>query len=105
MKIILSPTAAFTDDTPPTVQGETITYRGESYDLSQLPDGGEVEAESPFVGTIKRIDGVVHLTLQFQYNMEAAEDNQSTDWADYTFDVTSGQCPNPIKYKEQSNDD
>ena len=102
MKIILSPTAAFTDDTPPTVNGETLTYRGKSYDLTQLPDGGEVEAEMPFIGKIKRINGQVELTLQYQYNMATAEDNQSTDWADYTFVVVSGECPCPILRKPKS---
>ena len=101
MKIILSPTAAFTDDTPPTVNGDVLTYRGEQYDLSQLPDGAEVEAELPFVGNITRIDGEVNLTLQYQYNMETAEDNQPADWDAYTFVVTEGQCPCPILRKPE----
>lgn len=101
MKIILSPTAAFTDDTPPSVSGDTITYRGEQYDLSQLPDGAEVEAESPFIGKIKRVSGQIELTLQYQYNMTTADDFQSTDWADYTFIVTDGQCPCPIVRKPE----
>ena len=101
MKIILSPVAAFTDDTPPIVIGDTITYRGEQYDLSQLPDGAEVEAESPFIGKIKRVSGQIELTLQYQYDMTTAEDNQSHDWADYTFVVTDGQCPCPIVRKPE----
>ena len=99
MKITLSPIAAFHQDTPPTVTGETITYRGEAYNLSQLPDGAEVETDSPFIGKIKRVNGQIELTLQYKYNMELAEDNQSTNWADYTFIVTDGQCPDPIVYK------
>ena len=99
MKIILSPTAAMIDDTPPSVNGDVLTYRGEDYDLSQLPDGAEVEAETPFIGKVKRVNGQIELTLQYQYDMTTAEDNQSTDWADYTFDVTDGQCPDPIVYK------
>jgi len=59
MKIILSPAAAFADDTPPIVSGDTITYRSEQYDLSQLPDGAEVDAELPFIGKIKRVNGQV----------------------------------------------
>lgn len=101
MKITLSPTAAFTDDTPPTVNNEVISYRGEQYDLSQLPDGAEVEADLPFIGKIKRINGQVELTLQYQYNMETAEDNQSTDWDDYTFVVEDGECPCPIVRKPE----
>lgn len=99
MKIILSPIATFHQDIPPSVDGEAITYRGETYDLAQLPDGAEVEAELPFIGKIKRENGQIELTLQYQYNMELAENNQSVDWADYTFIVTDGQCPCPIKYK------
>lgn len=99
MKIILSPTAAFTDDIPPNVNGEILNYRGESYDLSQLPDGATVEADSPFVVNISRINGELQLTLEYQYNAELAEDNQPTDWEAYTFTVTSGHCPDPIIYK------
>jgi hypothetical protein len=104
MLVTLSPSAAFTDDTPPTVSGSTLSYRGESYDLSQLPDGAEVEAESPFIGKIKRVAGQIELTLQYQYDMTTAEDNQPTDWDVYTFTVTDGQCPCPIIRKEVVND-
>lgn len=101
MKIILSPVADTLNDTPPTVNEQTLTYRGQSYDLTQLPDGAEVSAELPFIGKIKRVNGEVALTLQYRYNTETAKSNQSTDWADYTFVVTSGQCPNPIIRKPQ----
>lgn len=86
-------------DTLPTVSGETLTYRGKSYNLSGLPDGATVEADEPFCGTISRVGGAIHLTLQYKYDMTTAEDSQSTDWADYTFTVTDGQCPDPITYK------
>lgn len=101
MKIILSPQAAFNTDEAPKVNGEILTYRGEIYDLSQLPDGGEVEASEPFIGKIKRVDGQIQLTLRYNYDMGAAEDNQSTDWADYTFVVTDGECPCPIKWEDK----
>lgn len=96
MKIILSPIASVIDDTPPTVTGETITYRGQTYDLAPLPDGAEVTAETPFIGSINRINGEVQLTVQYQYSMQTAEPNQSTNINDYTFTITSGQCPCPI---------
>ncbi|MCB5226191.1 hypothetical protein JAO78_005115 [Alishewanella sp. 16-MA] len=101
MKIILSPVAATSDDTPPTVNEQTLIYRGQSYDLTQLPDGAEVTAELPFIGNIKRVNGEAELTLQYQYNTATAQSNQSTDWADYTFIVTSGQCPCPIARKPE----
>jgi len=99
MNIILQAEISVFDDTPPSVLGETITYRGQTYDLAPLPDGAEVTAETPFIGSIKRINGEVQLTLQYSYNMQTAEANQSTDWADYTFTVTNGQCPCPILRK------
>lgn len=99
MIITLSPTASNTNDTPPSVSKDKLTYRGEVYDLSQLPDGGQVEASEPFIGAIKRIDGVVHVTLQYQYCTDTAEPMQSTDINDYIFDVKSGNCPCPIVRK------
>lgn len=104
MKIILSPINSAADDEPPAISGDTITYRGETYDLSQLPDGGEVEAELPFVGPIRRTDGSVHATLQYRYSTTTAYPVQSTDIADYTFDVVEGECPDPIQRKETPND-
>lgn len=104
MKITLNPIGNLpnqTPDTPPTVTGETLTYRGETYDLSQLPDGATVGADEPFVGNISRIDGVIHAGLQYTYDCQLAEDNQSTDIADYTFDVADGQCPDPIIYRPE----
>jgi len=103
LRITLSPIVSNQDDTPPSVNGEVLTYRGQDYDLSQLPNGGEVEADEPFVGKIKRDEqGVIHVTLQYRYCTETAEPMQSTDINDYIFDVTSGKCPCPIKRKEDS---
>ena len=50
MKIYLSVGVFDYDDTPPVGAGDTIIYRGETYDLSQLPNGSEVEADEPFLG-------------------------------------------------------
>lgn len=85
-------------DTPPSINGEILTYRGEDYDLSPLLDGCTVEASSPFSGFIKRIDGVVHVTLEYLVDDTAAA-QQSTNIADYCFEVTDGMCPCPIKRK------
>lgn len=103
MIIILSPVAAFDGyaDETPDINGDIISYRGQSFDLSQLDEGSEVEADLPFIGKIKRVNGVVHCALQYMYNALLAEDYQSTDWSDYTFTVTDGQCPDPIKYKPE----
>ncbi|EKE78591.1 hypothetical protein [Idiomarina xiamenensis] len=100
MKITLLPTVSSHDDIPPTVSLDTISYRGESYDLSQLSEGGEVEASDPFIGKITRdTNGAIHLTLQYRYTTQTAESVQSMNIEDYTFDVTSGECPCPIKRK------
>jgi hypothetical protein len=101
MKIILSPIAASETDNLPSVKNDVLSYRGESYDLTQLPDGATVEAEAPFVGSITRKVGQVELTLQYQYNSQLAEPMQATDWESYTFNVTDGICPDPIKWKPE----
>lgn len=102
MKITLSPIVSNTEDTPPSVNGEVLTYRGEDYDLSQLPNGGEVEAEDPFSGKVKRDDNcIIQVTLEYRYSTNTAESMQSTDINDYIFDVESGQCPCPIKRKPE----
>ena len=99
MKIILSPIAAF-KTTAVSVDGLKLTIDGQEIDLSVIPEGGQAEADSdsPFIGIVTRDE----VTIRYHYDMEAAEDNQSTDWADYTFDITKGEVPCPIKWKEQS---
>ena len=88
------------DDTPPTVSGDVLNYRGKSYNLSQLQIGAEVEAETPFIDKIKRsADGKLSVSLQYFYTTQTAETNQSTDINDYIFDVIDGECPCPIKRK------
>ncbi len=84
----------------PTVIGDTLTYRGKSYDLSQLPNGAEVDADLPFTDKIKRsIDGELSISLQYFYTTQTAEPHQSMDINDYIFDVVDGKCPCPIKRK------
>lgn len=102
MKITLNAIAALPNtecDTLPIIDGDSLTYRGQQYDLSQLPDGGQVEADLPFKGLIKRVNGQVELALEYQYNSALAEADQPADIAAYTFIVENGQCPDPIIYK------
>ena len=96
MKIILSPIAS-NKTTTVSVSGLVVTVDGTDYDLSAIPEGGQGEADenSPFIGTVTR-DSV---TIRYEYDMCKAEEAQSTDWADYTFDVTSGDIPCPIKWR------
>ena len=69
MKIKLSPIAA-NAKTRIEVQDDTLIYNGVSYDLSAIPEGGEVEAEAPAVGKITRVNGVINITIQYFYNSQ-----------------------------------
>ena len=95
MQIILSPCAS-NKTTTVSISGLTITVDGTDYDLSVIPENGQAEADenSPFIGTVAR-DKV---TIRYEYGHLALPD-QSTDWADYTFDVTAGDVPCPIKWR------
>lgn len=95
-EIILSPQAAPADDTPPTVAGDVLTYRGIDYDFGPLPEGAEIEVGAPFEGKVHRNGGVIHAKLIYQYNWNTSEDNQPLNWSAYTFNVSAGQCPCPI---------
>jgi len=100
MKIKLDVIENPIDDHPPTVSGDVLNYRGKSYNLSQLPIGAEVEAETPFTDKIKRsADGELSVSLQYFYTTQTAEANQSMNINDYIFDVIDGECPCPIKRK------
>ena len=95
MKIILSPIASYHTSTV-SLSGLTLTIDGTAYDLSAIPEGGQAEAteDSPFVGTVTR----EQVTIRYYYDMFKAKANQSSNWDDYTFEVTSGQVPCPIKW-------
>jgi len=67
MLIKLSPQAS-DYETRISVDGDLLTVDGITYDLSPIPEGGVVEAETPSLGEIKRVDGKVHITLLYKYN-------------------------------------
>lgn len=96
MQIILSPIAS-NKTTTVSVSGQAVTIDGTDYDLSVIPEGGQAEADenSQFIGTVTR-DAV---TIRYEYDGQLAEPDQSTDWDDYTFDVTAGDVPCPIKWR------
>ena len=96
MKIILSPIAS-NRTTEVSVDGLKLTIDGQEIDLSVIPVGGyaEPEDDSPFVGKVTR----KAVTIRYHYDSALAESNQPTDWAAYTFDVTSGPVPCPIVWK------
>lgn len=69
MKIKLSPVAS-NAKTIIEVQGDTLIYNGESYDMSPILEGSEVEAEAPAIGKIKRVDGEIEIVLQYFYDSQ-----------------------------------
>jgi hypothetical protein len=80
------------------VNGEIVTVDGVNFDLSVIPDGGQVEGESPALGLIKRVGGVIELAVLYHYDNELAEPIQSIVEADYIVDILSGEVPSPIKW-------
>lgn len=96
MKITLSPIAS-THTTTVSVDGLNITIDGTPIDLSVIPEGGyaEPEDDSPFIGNVTRDE----VTVRYHYESAKALPDQSKDWADYTFDVTSGPVPCPIQWR------
>jgi hypothetical protein len=96
MKIIFSPIAS-NRTTTVSVDGLTITINGEAIDLSVIPVGGyaEPDDDSPFIGNVTRDE----VTVRYHYESLKALPDQSKDWADYTFDVTSGPVPCPIQWR------
>ena len=96
MQIILSPISS-NKTTAVSVNGLTVTVDGIDYDLSVIPESGQAEAgeNSPFIGTVTR----EAVTIRYEYDSKLAEPDQSTDWDDYTFDVTVGDVPCPIKWR------
>ena len=96
MKIILSPIASNKTSTV-SVDGLKLTIDGQEIDLSVIPEGGYAEPDdgSPFIGNVTRDE----VTVRYHYESIKAVPDQSKDWADYTFEVTNGEVPCPIKWK------
>ncbi len=70
MHIILSPVRL--DETlHATLAGDALTLNGETFDFSQMPEGGTLPAEaiaSDWIpGPVSRIDGELHLTLRLPH--------------------------------------
>ena len=96
MKITLSPIAS-NRTTTVSVDGLKLTIDGQGIDLSVIPEGGVAEADenSPFIGNVTRDE----VTIRYHYESIKAVPDQSKDWADYTFEITSGEVPCPIKWR------
>ncbi|RDL44700.1 hypothetical protein DN730_09975 [Marinomonas piezotolerans] len=94
MKIILSPVAS-DHTTNVSLAGMILTIDEQDYDLSVIPEGGQAEADLPFIGIVTRDE----VTIQYHYDSSLAEPSQPTDWADYTFELEEGEVPCPINWK------
>lgn len=99
MKIILSPLGVY-HTSYVSIDGLIITVDDVDYDLSIIPEGGQAEAAegSPFIGVVTRDE----VTINYCYDSTKAEPVQSTDWADYTFEIESGEVPCPIRWLPES---
>jgi hypothetical protein len=97
MKIILSPIAS-NRTTEVAVSGLVVTIDGQPIDLSVIPEGGSAEPDedSPFVGHVTRDE----VTIKYHYDFEKAKPYQSQNWDDYTFEVSNGPVPCPIRWKQ-----
>lgn len=72
MKINLSPIASTTSTEIEIISENQIRHNNETYDFSSLPNGSEVQAESPAIGKItKDENGVIELTIHWFYNSES----------------------------------
>jgi hypothetical protein len=102
MIIELSPCAANRETTTVKVSGLVITIDDIEYDLSVIPEGGSAEwldenAKDPvFIGVVTREKAKI---LYF-YDVDKAIPDQSRNVEDYTFEVTEGEVPCPIVWKE-----
>ena len=83
MHLTLSPQAGLPGQPETTlhVAGEVLNVDGAPYDLSPVPEGGEGEwPESPIIGPIRRIGGVIHATVLVRLGDTAANDQPDSPW-------------------------
>ena len=83
------------------VAGDLLTVDGTPYELSPIPEGGEGEwPDSPFIGPIRRIGGVIHATVLARLGDDAA-DCQSCDPAHWVIPNASGTVTIPAARKQE----
>ena len=103
MHLTLTPQAGLPGQAETTlhVAGDIITVDGTPYDLSPVPEGGEGECgDSPIHGKIKRIDGVLHLTVRVTLDDTAAND-QPTEPAHWVIPDADGGVTIPALRKPE----
>jgi hypothetical protein len=98
MHLTLTPRAGL-PGTPTTrlhVAGDVLTIDGEPVDLSEIPEGGEgwPEGDTPFLGPIRRVGGVIHATVRVDLGDDCADD-QPTDLAHWIVPEAEGDVTIP----------
>lgn len=83
--------------------GTTLIYNGVAHDFSSLNNGDCVDAIAPANGIIKKIDGVIHIELDYHVDEAIADPMQSTDINDCIVDLVSGELVSPIKLRSKAN--
>ena len=102
MHLTLSPQAGLPGQPETTLHGagDLLTVDGTPHDLSPIPEGGEGDwPDSPFIGPIRRIGGVIHATVLVRLGDDAA-DCQSCDPAHWVIPNASGTVTIPAARKE-----
>lgn len=92
MLLTLSPISSLSAPTSTlSVAGDVLSVDGTPYDLSPIPEGGEGTAppDWPFVGPIRRIDGVIHATLRITLGPDCAA-HQPADPAHWVIEAAGG---------------
>lgn len=94
MKITLAAQVAHETKQAPIISlsGLTLTIDGMDYDLTVIPEGGQAEADLPFIGIVTREE----VTIQYPYSTDIYEPNQSTNPDDYIIELKDGEtlvCP------------
>jgi hypothetical protein len=86
------------------VAGDVLTVDGTPFDLSPVPEGGDGEwPDSPFIGRIRRLGGVIHATLRVTLGPTAADD-QPTDPGHWIIASASGVVTIPAARRPETED-
>ena len=82
------------------VAGDVLTVDGSPYDLSPVPEGGDGKwPDSPLIGRIRRVGGVIHATVLVRLGDTAARDQPDDPWVipDAEGDVTIPAARRPVE--------
>lgn len=97
-KIQLSPVAG-SRDTSISASGNVLTIDGTPIDFSPLAEGEQCETSAPLIGLATRVDGVVNISVRYEYDSATAEPMQSVLMEDYIVTVSAGSITDVIRRK------